>query len=260
MSFTIGGWNIGGAVLGASHQTGKRPNLDYYEQLLDSRKAEVICLQEAHSYPDGRRSQVEELAVRLGYGFHVAAPLSPSHIDPEAALSLGIISRHPIRSSSLTMLPNPNLQTRLNTGALWRMHNKGLLTASIAVDGEDLMVTSGHVFPFHRFGASAQSAEFSRVFDDVSSHLMRSMRLGRSVVSIDLNDPNATNLLASSIGRNRFQVAPSDHATTRKGRKQDFLLYSADLRLLDVTILPTESDHAYCEMSVESNSEKTRNP
>ena len=44
MRFSLASWNIGGGILGASHQYGGKVEIEYYAQLLSEVQAQWPCL------------------------------------------------------------------------------------------------------------------------------------------------------------------------------------------------------------------------
>ncbi|MGW4803739.1 endonuclease/exonuclease/phosphatase family protein [Kitasatospora sp. NPDC004272] len=68
---SLGTWNIGGGILGASHRKGAPARLDHHIHHLRRARPDVLCLQEAHAYHDGRPGQAELIARALGAQWRV---------------------------------------------------------------------------------------------------------------------------------------------------------------------------------------------
>src|SRR5882724_11611618 len=127
-TISVATWNIGGAILGPSHQTGGKPQLDYYADILRTHQPDIVCLQEAHHYYDEHQpNQTQQLAKLTDYPHTVSVPISPSHLDPNAQLGLGVISRFPIQTHRYVQLPNPGLYATGPNGEQWVPFDKGYL-------------------------------------------------------------------------------------------------------------------------------------
>lgn len=244
-------WNIGGGILGESHQRGGRPSLDYYAQVLAERSPDVVCLQEAHSFPDkSREGQSEYLARKAGYKHVIALPVSESHLAEDAYLTLGILSRYPILRHVYTQFPNPGLTSIGPDGNRWVLLDKGYIKASIALEDQPLGVLNAHCYPLHYFKAKPTEERFRAMWRMLADDLL-DMRDGvQTIACMDLNYAPVQDLLPELLQAGRYASAFGNTPTTTKGVQQDYILYDQRMGLSSATVTPTESDHSYCEVEV----------
>ena len=244
-------WNIGGGVLGASHQRGAVPDLDHHVGVLTARRPDVVCLQEAHEYDDGT-GQTQELAARAGYGHWAAYALSASHLVGGARLALGVLSRHPLVEMSFRALPAPALTAKGPEGEEWTLHDKGYVLATVAVpNGRPVHLVNGHFFPLHRFGRSPADPRLASLWRGFSDDLLALDATGPVVAGVDLNHSPVDEVLPDVMRPGRFTSAlAEDVPTTPTGAQRDYLLCGHGARLVTAGTVPTESDHFYCHASV----------
>lgn len=251
MRLTVGSWNIGGGVLGASHQRNAPSNLDYYAKFLSDFSPDILCVQEAHSFGDSRVDQVLLLADLAGYEHSIEASVSPSHIDDDALFSLGVLSRFPIEDFRYEQFPRFEMSSVGPDGHRWSVHDKGFLVASLKVGNTPLAVVNAHCFPFHYFQISPVDERVAGVWQALDAALCNTAIEAATVACIDLNCANLDALLPRALGESGFRSAINDTPTTPKGLQQDFLLFDGNFRLTDSGATETESDHSYCEMTLE---------
>jgi endonuclease/exonuclease/phosphatase family metal-dependent hydrolase len=242
-------WNIGGGILGESHQRGARPSLEYYASVLKKHSPDVACLQEAHSFDDGE-GQTEYLARKCGYPYAAAFPVSRSHLANAASLALGILSRFPIETRQYRQFPNPGLTSRGPDGSRWELLDKGYAKAVIDVSGLRLGVLNAHCFPLHYFSAAATDPRFRGVWRMLAGDLLDLRQHMLAIAGMDLNYAPVQDLLADPLGSGRYASAFTETSTTRKGVQQDYILYDQRMELLETTVLATESDHSYCQVKI----------
>jgi endonuclease/exonuclease/phosphatase family metal-dependent hydrolase len=250
----IATWNIGGGIPGESWRLAEGPggtDLAYYADIIEEHHPDILCLQEAHTYIDGRPDQTDMLANRLhpSYSHRINMPISISHLDSEAKLSLGIISRHPIVESHYEALPNPGLSAIGPNGKKWILYDKGFLTAVVNIAGTFMAIVNFHGFPFHFFGKTAEEPQFSQGFRAIAEGVRRYSRSMSVFVVGDFN-AEALDALIPEAFEHGFREA-FDLPTVPSGRKFDHILYPPDCRILDARVLPNESDHHYCEAKFE---------
>ncbi|MFG3052290.1 endonuclease/exonuclease/phosphatase family protein [Kitasatospora sp. NPDC048239] len=245
----VGTWNIGGGILGRSHQRGVNPSLDYFASVLEACRPDVVCLQEAHDYHGRRASQTEWLAGRLGHPYFASFPTSRSHMAEDASLALGIVSRFPIRGAVYRRFPNPGLQVVGPNGDDWTLHDKGYVVGQLELGGGLLGLVNGHCFPLHHFGVSPTEPMFARMWDMLTADLLAAGEAGPAVAAVDLNHARVGDLLAEVLRPGRYFSAFDGTPTTPQGVQKDHILYGHSIRLLTTTVAATRSDHSYCQAS-----------
>jgi endonuclease/exonuclease/phosphatase family metal-dependent hydrolase len=248
-TFSFATWNIGGGILGESHQRGALPSLAYYASVLRHHGADVVCLQEAHSFDSGE-GQPEYLARHCGYPYVESFPVSRSHLAPDALLTLSILSRFPITTREYRQFPNPGLTAIGPDGSHWELLDKGYAKAVIEVKGARLGVLNAHCFPLHYFKAAATESRFRDLWGMLTNELLDMRAEMPTVACMDLNYTPVQDLLACLLRSGGYSNAFGGTSTTRKGVQQDYILYDQRMQLLEATVRPTKSDHSYCQVKV----------
>ncbi|KMS70935.1 hypothetical protein ACM01_29365 [Streptomyces viridochromogenes] len=243
-------WNIGGGILGESHQRDGIPSLDYYASVLKEHVPDVVCLQEAHDYDGRQEGQSEYLARCGGYPYVASFPTSESHMAENASLALGILSKFPIKDVTYKQFPNFRLEGASPNGEPWKLHDKGYVVASIDLDDRTLGLINGHCFPLHRFGASPTEPMFTPMWDMLTQDLLEIGDSGTAFAALDANYERIEELLKEALLPGKYLSAFEGTPTTPKGVQNDHILYGHAMRLLTTTVAATESDHSYCQVSV----------
>ena len=243
-------WNIGGGILGESHQRDGHPSLDYYSSILEKYSPDLVCLQEAHDYSGRQEGQAEYLARRCGYPYVISFPVSGSHMIANARLALGIMLRFPIKSSDYRNFPNPGLSAIGPAGDPWQLADKGYVRSAIEIGDLTVGVINAHCFPFHYFGASPTEPRFANIWAMLLRDMESLSRETPALVAIDLNYEPVQDLLAAALGTGKYGNAFENTPTTPMGVQQDYILYSHGASLVATLVTPTESDHSYCQVRV----------
>lgn len=243
-------WNIGGGILGASHQEGGVPSLTYHIGMLKTHRPDVVFLQESHEYDD-RMSQTQELAERTGYDHCVSFAMSSSHLVDGADLALGVLSRYPLLGVSFRPLPAPWLESTGPNGEHWILHDKGYLVGGIEVPGGAVHFANAHFFPLHRFGRSAADAQFASQWRSFTDDLLEIGAAGPALAGFDLNHFPVEEVLGDALVPGRFTNALKEGTpTTPRGVQRDYLLCGGQVHILSARALPTRSDHFLCQATV----------
>lgn len=244
-------WNVGGGILGPSHQRNAAPDLGHHAEVLRSHRPDLVCLQEVHEYDDGP-SQTSELAALAGYPYSAAFSLSPSHLADGAALALGVLSRFPLYDLRFRRIAAPRLTARRPNGDVWVLHDKGYVLGRIEVpDRTAVHFANGHFFPLHHFGRSATDAEFSPIWRALSIDLLSLDAAGPALAGFDFNYPSLDQILGTALAPGRFTAAlPPQVRTTPHGLSSDFLLCGRHTQVESATVVRTSGDHFYCQVDV----------
>ncbi|WP_344981616.1 endonuclease/exonuclease/phosphatase family protein [Streptosporangium fragile] len=250
MVLKLATWNIGGGMLGRSHQRAGSPSLDYYASVLNTNLPDVVCLQEAHDYDGLREGQTERLAALASYPYFASFPVSESHLAADANLALGVLSRFPIRDFTYRQFPNPKLEGVGPNDESWQLHDKGYAVGFTEVGDRTLALVTGHCFPLHRFGASPVEPRFAPMWQMLAQDLLTVGGTGEAWAAMDLNHGRVADLLGEVLRSGSYFSAFDGTPTTPKGAQWDHILYGRALRLLSTMVAPTASDHSYCQISV----------
>ena len=254
----IATWNIGGGILGDSHQTDGFSQLEYHIDFIRRFDPDVICLQESHDYRSDKPSQTKAIAGALGYAYSSSTPISKSHLDPDAFLALGILSKYPILQTEYTKFFNPGLTATGPSGQRWELFDKGFCLHEIDVLGRTVSVVNAHCFPLHYFDATPSEPRFSEIWQSLSVGLEQARKNPLAVAAIDLNSPDIRNLLPGQLEDGAYVSAIDNVPTTPKGIQQDYLLYSNGFSLESTSVTPTRADHHFCLMELVSKEDDIR--
>jgi endonuclease/exonuclease/phosphatase family metal-dependent hydrolase len=250
MLFKFATWNIGGGILEESHQRGTHPSLDYHLSVLKEHNPDVICLQEAHSYRDGKEDQLEYLARLSGYPYVASFPISESHLEEDAYLTLGILSRFPVAEAKYKQFPNPGLSKIQPDNTRWRIYDKGYVQAIVTMGGRALGLVNAHCFPLHYFDASPTEPRFAGMWEMLTADLTTMRQKTPTLVGIDLNYEPIQDLLIRLLLPGLFINAIESTPTIPRGIQQDYILYDHAMQLCATTVMPTRSDHSYCQATM----------
>jgi endonuclease/exonuclease/phosphatase family metal-dependent hydrolase len=247
----IASWNIGGGILGDSHQRGGLPDLTYHIDLLKQHAPDVVCLQEAHSYVNGAPGQAEHIAAAGGFQYVETFPMSESHLDDKAHLSLSVLSRLELQGTTYRAFENPGLSSIGPTGERWKLFDKGYMQTDLLHELGRIRIINAHCFPLHYFGASPTEPRFAHLWHDLCTALLSARMDAPTILAIDLNHEPVEELLGSVLGQDKYINAFAATPTIPGGSQQDYILYDANVRLLTTAVHSTEADHSYCEALVE---------
>ncbi|MEU1853404.1 endonuclease/exonuclease/phosphatase family protein [Streptomyces sp. NPDC019990] len=244
----IGTWNIGGGILDASHRKDVPAQLGHHIARLRRARPDILCLQESHTFHDGRVGHAQEIAKALEADWCRVWPLSPSHLASDADLSLAVVSGWPLSAPRTVTFPNPGLTATGPDGDHWSILDKGYMIVEADVAGRTVRIANAHCFPFHYFGTSAAEPRFASLWDGLAEDLLTLARSGPTLVAIDLNHQPVENLLRRLFETGVYRSAVDGTPTTPKGVQQDYILYAgADLRLSEVAVIPSRADHHYVQ-------------
>lgn len=236
-------WNIGGGILGESHQTEGTPNLEYHASIISQFKPDIICLQEAHVYSSGE-DQVATLARLCGYPFYTTQRISPSHLAKNADLALGLLCSFPISHQRYTEFPNPNLRNTGPNGEDWVLFDKGFTETTIELDGDALSVINAHHFPLHYFNKDARDPDLGYILEPLHE-AMRKLADSATLACVDLNSPYIDDLMPQELAA--YRELMTRQSTTPKGVQQDYLLGTSKIELSkEISAVRTEADHFLC--------------
>jgi endonuclease/exonuclease/phosphatase family metal-dependent hydrolase len=251
--FRFATWNVGGCQTGASHQRNHAADLDYFANMLAHFAPDIVCIQESHSYYDGRTAQHIELAQRTGLTILAAQPISPSHMDDSAQLTLSILGRNVVPAGPVRYIqfPNPRLSAKGPTGEEWTLFDKGVLSLAIEtpVVSGTINVMNAHCFPLHYFGARADEPQFRPIWDVLEAEILRCCS-APLLAAIDTNFEPIGAVLGDALAKCSLASVIEGTPTTPKGAQQDFIVVSPGFRSREAKAVPTEADHHFCYVDV----------
>jgi hypothetical protein len=238
---SVASWNIGGGILGESHQRHGLPSLNYHIEQLRTLNLDLVCLQECQSWGQGS-SQVRDLADSLGYESFDYVALSSSHFDDNATLGLGIISRHPLQRLYIHKFKNPGLEATGPTGEHWLIADKGFASWGLELADGRCTILNCHCYPLHYFGADPHEPRFQYIWTDLGRALAEAQS-GLPVVCLDLNSESIDDLIGRTLVDRGYQELTPRMPTTPKGLQQDYLLAGDGWECRGAGVRSTLADH-----------------
>jgi endonuclease/exonuclease/phosphatase family metal-dependent hydrolase len=235
----VGTWNIAG---GRSGETSEVVNSAVIADVVASAKVQILCLQEAHYYRGGLDSQLQRALKDAGLTHLAGAPVSESHIDPDAELGLVVAASYPVHFVDAYTLRNPGLQAVVR-GQEWVMHDKGWIECEVVgPSGVPVRVSSVHLFPFHEFDVPDDDPmvrdmwrEFWRGIDNLDGDMC--------IVAGDFNQCKRSAPAREYSRRGWTFCLGDDTATTPSGLALDDIAVSGPIAVNGHQLHPTFADH-----------------
>ncbi len=254
LQLRIGTWNIGGGLVSTDQPLRfDTEDLGYIATSLGALGCDIVCLQEIQTpIAPGGITQAEQLARMIPIPYWFTVPYGPHCQSPfheDQNLSLAILSRWEILTTRYELLPNPQLQVRVASGEVWTSHDKGFLSAQIAVADAQIVVVTGHTNPFELFGREAHEAEFtpiSRAMED----LLLSTIDRPTLVTGDFNYDAIERLLPRVFAAGYKRALPPVATEPRYGHQRDHILISPHWSVRCSAALPGRADHFLCYTDV----------
>jgi endonuclease/exonuclease/phosphatase family metal-dependent hydrolase len=195
-AFTVVFGNITGGFVwaGKGHNefVFSRVSVKEYIEHFQKYQPDILSLSEVHlEDKQGNSEMVQQISRALDLPYYACFAQSPSSLDTNKLAGLAILSRFPITSQEIFLLPNPRLEYDRPDGAHWVMFDKGAQKVSLDIEGNRLDVVNLHYFPFHHFGRKANEAEFA----DVRNELVKILLANETTSVIVTGDFNNKGLL-----------------------------------------------------------------
>ncbi len=244
MTIRVGTWNIGGAHTTASPELFHydKEDVEYFAHELRTANLDIICLQEAHTRPDGSNS-TEEIANILGYEYWYNVPSHKSHIIEGYHLGNAIISRLPITDTAFKFYPYPKVPLFWKDGRpAGEKHTKHLQVARVG----DVWIANTHLLPIQLFGYAyddnTHGGEYAREVEGTMRDLVTNTPL---IFCGDFNRPDPLELFQPLRELQLLEALPP--VPTRPGGKQvDHILYSPEVRVINSGVQEGRGDHYLC--------------
>jgi endonuclease/exonuclease/phosphatase family metal-dependent hydrolase len=246
----IGTWNIGGGFVSTQQPLCfDTEDLSYFVTVLQPFACDVLCLQEVHTpMIPNQPCQTEVLANALDMPYWTAMPCDTvrvSHLKGDQFLSLAILSRWNLTQVCYLMLPNPQLQAQVTTGATLISHDKGFLRTTLAFANHEIVVLTGHALPFNLFGRDAMEDVFHPIRIAMEQIILASSHQP-TIVTGDLNCESIERLLPNvfQVGYTRTPVGIGTEP--KQGRQLDHILLSPHWQVMHSAVIPSRADHYLC--------------
>jgi endonuclease/exonuclease/phosphatase family metal-dependent hydrolase len=241
MVIKIATWNVGGCILGESHQSDGMPDTQYYADILKFLDLDIVCLQEAQTFSDGT-SQLQAIIDDLGEYHACNQPISKSHFLDSAQLSLAVLTRHKILNAKYFSFDNPHLSATY-LGNFWSTdsYDKGYLWLQIDLDGKTLNLLNLHMFPLHYFNVGIDDPRIRGIWESINIALITAAKDSPCIACMDLNTGDIQSVLAPSL--DYMQPVFSGVTTTPEKGQQDYILHTRDFAVVEQAVIPTKCDH-----------------
>lgn len=219
---------------------------DYMGKLIADQGLDIVCFQEVLTGDETYSSMCSEIGRKSGLKYYMEWMLSDSHIVTGRKMGVAIASKFPITESRRFRLENPNIVHRLDSGEIYRSHEKGFLIVEIRTDAGRICCVSGQCIPFHTFCRDA--AEFRYIYSELERMLLKLAEDNRHVIiGADLNVSREELRLFMPELMQRYSCLPGRNMATRpNGRGDDYILYKADKGQVEFRLVKTCFDHYGC--------------
>lgn len=225
MSIKLATWNIGSLYVNFEE------NVHYIEDVVSRHPQDILCMQE---FPEG--DSITEQVMRWG-NFEVMeyVATSESHIHKGSKMGVAIFSKRPIRRVDTIQLPLPNVEISHN-GIREYWHTKYFSANICAVEDGELLLITGHGFPFHRYRLENQEGYCHihppfAVLDDWIKHLCDTYTGMRICMAADFNITAPLSFMPYS--QEHFFDVFNEKATRPSGRKTDAIILPIGCQLLN---------------------------
>lgn len=222
---------------------------EYISGLIMKYALDIVCFQEILMEDEIHSSMSGEIAEASGLKFYEELALSDSHIMKGREMGISIVSRFPITQSRVFMLENPNIVRTLESGDVYRSHEKGFLITKIQTDTGELCCVTGHCFPFHSFGRDAM--DFKYIYTSLEEELLKILEENRRIIiGADFNENRMilSRLMPQIFKQYKLLVNSS---TRPNGREDDYIFCNSGNTHAEFRLIKTCFDHYGCMAVVE---------
>ncbi len=241
MSLTIATWNIAGArpIRSSDVFDYEGEDVGYFVEKLKTINPDIVCLQETHM--NATRSVAKEIAEKLGGYSYYETAMSPSHVDEEYELGNAILAKENALSNKSFIFPYPSFELYLPGNKPAARHDKRFQLNYFNFG----LVVNLQMLPLKFLGTpydSVSGKEFASNMEDVLiDHLEKPL-----LFCGDFNTENAPTLYERLLKRMGMKNALPNIPTRPNGKRSDYIFYSDNFRLVDSSIIETNTDHYLC--------------
>lgn len=230
----IATWNVGSLYVDFNE------NIGCFRETILTVGADLFCMQE---FPV-RKDMVDEVMSVGGFAHYKLLRTSESHVFKENDMGVAIFSKHPVKQIDLIELPKPGIKA-VREGREEKWHSKFFTINLCKTESEDIVVITGHGFPFHRYGLERAeyyeiiSGSFSALDFWISDFLEMSGS-ARVYLSADFNLTNPLDFMPRC--REKYYDAFAGDPTRPSGRKTDAIILPKGCRLIEKINLSLRAD------------------
>jgi endonuclease/exonuclease/phosphatase family metal-dependent hydrolase len=234
----VGTWNI----LGRQRYEGSDTADGAVRGTLTEVPVDVLCLQEVHFYDGLPDAQLRKELHGAGLTYFAGEPLSPSHLDENAQLGVGIAARVPLDEVQVRTLSNPGLRANVR-GQEWELHDKGLVGARVRLDEDTFVnVYSLHLFPFFEFGVNDRNGHVDKMWRELWDYVDGNTGSTRVILAGDYNQAKRVEA-AKEWSQSNWNFCATDTITTTVGLPLDDVALNWSTSHCRPEVFPTFSDH-----------------
>lgn len=232
MKFKIATWNIGSLF------SDYEKNIKVIESFIKSVNADVFCIQEL---PDD--SNIISAILEWGNFISMRNEVCcPSHITQGLNVGIGIFAKSDILETGYTNLPKPTGCVPIFNGKREVFHEKKFMFVRTNIANEQVLIITGHGFPFHRYRINEDLSRSSLEYvDRWIAELKKKYRCNKIYIACDMNVHDAVRFMSKC---NKSMTDAFENEPTRpSGRKTDAILISKTEITIKKTNLITGFDH-----------------
>jgi len=241
----IATWNIGGGLVTSPTTSANCAglNLGYIAAKLQNIGADVICMQECTTSPDGRYSSAHEIAQYLRMPYVLNLPCNPSHIHEGQRESLSILSRSPVGQATTIRLPRREVEGQVKDARITEIYDRYLQIVRL----KGINIANTHLDPLHHFALSYDTEPGSTLALAIDRELARIE--GPHVLCGDFNFNDPLSVFQSMRERGIREALPREVTHPHKLSARlyfDHILYSSHMDVLEAHVERTSTDHYLC--------------
>jgi len=225
-------WNVGSLLADLDKNT------EALAEAVKDDKPDVLCMQELPSFP----KLWDKIKQNGSFQYFYYYETSESHVAEGWNMGIGVFSKYPLSDIIVRELTRPT--ERIFYGGkeeFW--HRKFFLKATLTVNNTELLLFSGHGFPFYRYGLLEEEHDF--VYREIDAFVSEYAREGESyIICTDFNAYDAVRFMpfVSVTHRDVFAGIP----TRPTGRKTDAIVIPKECEpLLVKNSIVQGMDHNY---------------
>jgi exonuclease III len=245
----IASWNLSSYRLADTYNLSdfdKPEDVDYFLDVLETNKFDVLCLQE--NFANVKESYSEKICKRLNFDHYFDSLSNTSFCDSRYGETISIISKHKIQRRIQIANINPSWEMTLPNGSFARSYDKWFQVASI----NGVTICNAHFIPEKTFGMDYSKGRGVEYFHKNLS-LLNKVNFG--VLCADFNTVSleklTQNFRKAKKLENAFENVPTRPISENKAVINDAIFYKKKFKILDKGVILTKNDHYLIWVDIE---------
>jgi len=212
---------------------------------------DIVCFQEFPVDKDSIDVISNKIVENTELKYFILHPTCPSYLFKGGNVGVALFSKYPLSNINKLYFKNPNLEKVSKSGHIYHSFDKGIICASINIDGTIVSLVTGHAIAFLPFGCTEFDYPESYIpLEDIICEKYKS----DLIVMGDFNTDKLYSLIPSIKGK---VIDTVNYNTTypyyenRGPIKVDYILISSNLKCSESYSIDSLSDHLVCVSVIE---------